>query len=186
MSAQMSRSAIFNEIILLTIESSLDIFVVGYLQSLKRDISWTYFGEAMSSILGYTCYILIGSLSIFYLYIVTQPREVRDSERFKSIFGEFYNSVKTHNIYQLSYNFLFVIRRIIFCIALFAIKSPGCQFMLIYFNNLFFSMYFFYHKPKSIPHLQYLEMFNEVMINFITLHLVPFSELGPDDPEVQF
>ena len=73
------RNAIFNEIILLTIEQSLDIFVAGYLQSLKRKVSWNYFGEAMSSVLGYICLLLIGFLFILYGFIIRTPKELRDS-----------------------------------------------------------------------------------------------------------
>lgn len=106
------------------------------------------------------------------------------SEEFKGKYGAFYESVKTRDRYTRSYSMIFVLRRVVFCFALFAVESPGCQYLMIYFNNLAYSIYFFNHKPKSIPYLQNLEMFDEVLINIITMHLIPFSDFGPN-PEVQ-
>lgn len=174
------KDARYNEIILLTIESCLDMFVSGYLQSLKVTVSWNFFGDAMSSILGYICLILICLIPILYVYILLQDREVIISEEFRGKYGAFYDSIKTSDNYKLSYNIIFVLRRVIFCIALFALESGGCQLVLIYFNNLIYSIYFFHHMPKSIPYLQHLEMFNEVLINIIILHMVPFTDFGPD------
>lgn len=129
------------------------MFVSGYLQSLKVTVSWMYFGDAMSSVLGYICLILICLILILYVYILLQDKEVIDSEEFKSKYGAFYDSVKTSDKFKLSYNMVFVLRRVIFCIALFALESGGCQFVLIYFNNLIYSIYFFHYMPKSEPYL---------------------------------
>lgn len=67
---QQLRNALYNEIILLTIESSHDMFVAGYLQSLKIYVSWTFFGDAMSSVLGIICLILICLIPILHIYVL--------------------------------------------------------------------------------------------------------------------
>ena len=66
------KNAFYNEIIILSTESSLDIFVAGYLQSLKKDVSWAFFGETFSFILGIFCLALVTSIPVVYVHIMRQ------------------------------------------------------------------------------------------------------------------
>lgn len=76
------KNAFYNEIIILSTESSLDIFVAGYLQSLKKEISWDYFGETFSFILGIICFVIVTFIPIVYAHIMRQRQEVINSPEF--------------------------------------------------------------------------------------------------------
>ena len=102
------------------------MFVAGYLQSLKHNVSWIFFGDAMSSLLGYICLILICKIPILYIYLLKQDKELLMTEEFRGKYGAFYESIKLTDRYKLSYNIIFVLRRVIFCFAIFAAQSPGC------------------------------------------------------------
>ena len=91
--------------------------------------------------------------------------------------------------WDIAFNFIFVVRRMLFCITIFAIEDPVLQLISIFFINKFAACYIAYFQPKlEVGHvtskfkniMNRLEMFNEVMIYIITLHLIVFSDMVSD------
>jgi hypothetical protein len=70
------------------------------------------------------------------------------------------------------------IRRLLFCIIAFFIDDFGAiQFQMLYLLNLFLGIYYGNFYPRSVRHINLIELFNEFQIQVFCLHLVCFTDM---------
>jgi hypothetical protein len=98
------------------------------LQSLKKKSQSKFIGEVLSEIDGiFGLSLVCGMIPAVYIYIMTRNKDKLVDVEFVKKYGSFYERIKVDTKLQLSYSFFFVVRRVLFCISIFAMNSATLQ-----------------------------------------------------------
>lgn len=110
------KSMFFSELILISIEGSMEFLISGYLNTADQNLDFSNSGEIVSIIVGYCCLILVlVVLPGFFIYLLTRSlQEIRLIKEFKIKWGELYAGCKINSKMALSNYLVFIIRRIIY------------------------------------------------------------------------
>lgn len=99
------------------------------------------------------------------------------SRRFTERVGAFYEGIKTESKVTLSYRFIFILRRLSFCLLIFGLESNCLKACFLFFQNMLYTIYICNFKPKEGRLFQNLDMINELLIQTVTVHLFPLQDL---------
>jgi hypothetical protein len=114
-------SLFYGEIILLTIEGYFEFIIAGYINSLSPNVK-TILG-VVSWLISYMCLILIITNNIMFIYALTRDEQVLLSAPFRRKFGKLYFDLREDSKLRLSAWFVFVLRRMLFCLVAFSLTS---------------------------------------------------------------
>ena len=108
------RDTIFyGEIIVISIESYIELLIAGYL-NIKYQLDSTG-GENFAVYVSYYCIIMcLVIMPLLSIYILTRPMSEIHDEEFETQFGGFWEGVKTRRKTDLLYWIIFMLRRGIF------------------------------------------------------------------------
>ena len=157
---------IANQMFVVYQEGYVEILVCCYLSFEHHDlITWSDKFSFGSSI------VLISlSLTIVPGIVVAASllnEESLRGKKAKMYLGAVYQDLKMENGYQINYNLLFLVRRIIlvfFIFMPFFQKYNVLQIIACIYLNFFCLCYLLWHLPYIIPHKNYNEIFNEITI----------------------
>lgn len=134
-------------------------------------------------VVGYGCLVqafivLPGAL----IYMIT--RDPEEIESYEDRFGVLFEGIKTKSKWDLAYYLLYIIRRLTFCLIAISFKGNTVyQFQALYILNLFMGIYIGYNASKKSPSLNRVDLFNELFIQILTIHVVLFTDFV-SDPEL--
>jgi hypothetical protein len=132
---------------LISFEAYIEILIAGYL-NFSFHLSTT-FGEQFAVYVAYYCLALgLVLFPLIMIYILYQKKETITSEAFTNRWGVLYEGFKTESKWQIGFNSIFLLRRILFLYICFFLKhSPSLQIVSINMMNLMVLIYTGYHKP---------------------------------------
>lgn len=129
----------------------------------------------------YTAYFVVILACIMFplalVYLQVQRRRDLHRRRIFSVLGELYSGFKTEERMHLIYYFLFGARRVFYIYVVFNWEdSSWAQIMVLEFMNLFMVIYIGQFNPMSRANKNKIELFNEVFVQMITIHMLVFTE----------
>ena len=143
---KLRKTLFFGQIIKLTHGGYFEVLVATYL-NLRFPIN-TLSGEtaAFRVAQGY----MVISLVLFpLLWCYTLKKSVRriNTRQFQSRFGALFENIKKQSKWTMIYYLIFIVRRCVFCLIAFFVKSPLIQIQLIMYSNLIMIIYQGQIKP---------------------------------------
>jgi hypothetical protein len=157
----------------------MEFLIAGY-YSLTNQLGTTN-GEVIGSFVSYVVlFLTCVFLPLTIIYILVQRRRDLHRHRIFNVFGEIYAGFKTDERLNLTYYLLFGVRRIIYIYVVFNWDHISwAQAMALMFMNLFMVIYIGQQKPMSRLHKNRIELFNEVCIAIITIHMICYTDWVP-------
>ena len=93
------------------------------------------------------------------------------------IWGVFWRGMKMNNKGQLSFFLMFFLRRLIFTFSVFMINDYAIvQLQLVIYINMIMMIYQGNYQPIASREENQVQLFNEVMIQLVTVHLLFFTD----------
>ena len=131
----------FKQIIQISVGGYFEILISGYLNIMEPLSSSN--GEVIANVVAWYCLIVtLLLIPLAWFNILKRPIAEINKEKFKDVWGEFYNNIKTKQKVTLIYYFIFCVRRVLFCMtALFMSRYEGIQIQILAYFNLIIIMY---------------------------------------------
>jgi len=110
----------------LTIEGYIEFLIAAILgMTVNRSYSeMATLGEKLSFISSIVCFIICFLVvPLFFKKLMTTPLEVVRSEKFEHKYGVMYEDIKVSDRFTLSFNLVFVFRRLIFVVIVFTLAN---------------------------------------------------------------
>ena len=133
----------FNEILLLLIEGYMEFLIAGYLGFDKPICGNETLGEKITVVVSYFCLIMTLLLVTWaMIYLLSEKLKIIQSVKFKKSYGSMYEGIKTDSKFRVAYYFVFVLRRMMFCVIAFGLSwNPVYQVQAVYLMNIAIAIY---------------------------------------------
>eukprot|EP00347_Sterkiella_histriomuscorum_P005898 403354854 len=141
-----------------------------------RSIDWDSKTETFSIAVALIILSLIVAYPFFTAIFLLVNYKKLEFEKFEQSYGSLYENVKIHMKMNIFFSFLFLLRRLIFCLAaVFLEEYPFLQYMIVFAQSLIMILFIVYCKPFVRRIFVYQEIFNEVCILVASYHMIMFS-----------
>ena len=151
--------------------------------------SLTRFNESFTLFLMIIC---IGVMPLVFIYLIINHINIYQKHKFNTRYGSLFEDVDLRTKWQAAFYFVYCLRRIVFILVVFTMGHiSGIQLLFINLMNLAILVYTGYNYPLKTKFANRLEMFNELFVCFITLHMYFFTDWVLDknnqtDKDVQY
>ena len=173
--------SILNQMFIIYQEGYIEILVCCYLSFEHHDlITWSDNFSHVSSI----ALISLSLTVVPGIVVAASYLNNEDSKRgklAKNYLISVYQELKMDNSYQINYNLLFLVRRIILVYFIF---SPffqvfnSLQIIACIYLNFFCLCYLMWHKPYVNKYKNYNEIFNEITIFISTEAMIMYTDIN--------
>ena len=176
----LKQKLVFSFIIQIFISAFMELLIAVYL-NLKAQL-FTRNGEILGVFFSYFCFVVIlVVLPLLYLWVITRPFHLLEKPSFRERWGTFYAESRMTSRWNLYFNFVSLVRRFQFISFVLYVKIPAFQITSIMVTNTLVMIYQINFKPLKSPKDNILECFNEYMIFTMTILLVSYTEIVPDN-----
>jgi len=101
--------------------------------------------------------------------------------KFRSKWAVLYEDLNPKHTVNLWYNIFFITRRLLYVETSFTFEQFPCQqIQILLYMNLFNNIYIQGVKPMKSLVLNKLEIYNDILVFYVTLHFFFFTDLVPD------
>ena len=119
------KELFFSSLYVLFIEGYMEFCIAGYLSFVgskyRTEMFW---GEVISLLISRFCtFIAIVFLPLSFIFVLSRPKNIIQSQEFEVTYGMLYHGLKTNSKFQVSYYFVFIIRRISFLLCAFKLHN---------------------------------------------------------------
>ena len=144
-------------------------------------------GEVAGVIIGFWCLALgLVVLPVLQVWLLFQSLADINSRDFREKWRGLFTGIKTRSHINMYYYMLYTIRRLIFVsIAFNWVHFEAPQILLLMACNLFICVYHLETYAFNSKWSNHVEMFNELTIMVVTIHLLFFTQWIPDQ-EMQY
>jgi hypothetical protein len=166
----LKKVLMFNAFILLFMEGCMEVVISAYV-NLYSNVFYTR-SDRISYYFSYLAlFISLIVMPVGLILVVNMKKKDLEDIYWKKRFGSAYEGVRIDSKWALSYNFLQVLRRLLF---LYVVFHPGFEMpsslriMAVIYISLFMNMYQFSVRPFEVNSKNNLENFNETIIFCVT------------------
>jgi hypothetical protein len=173
----------YSEILALTIGAYMEFFISGWLNIIEP-ITTTN-GETVAFCVGiYSLVMTVIVMPAVFYYILKQPLSRINQDSFIQKWEGAFDGVKTSSKAQLAFYPVFAARRVIFVLTVFWLpEHPTFQILSCLLTNLAVMIYKGQFKPLVSRFRNRLELFNELSIVLVHIHIMFFTDWVPDSEQ---
>lgn len=158
----------------------VDVSVIFYL-IFSFQMTWVTLSDRIASSIA----ILLTTVAIFYpfmiLFLICKNTSKLEDAAYKKKCGALYEEIKTSSKSALTYNVLFVLRRLIIAaMCIFLEQYVFLQIQIMIISSLLTLTYLFRVRPFEQPLQNRLEVFNELCVLVSSYHLFAYTDFVPE------
>ena len=125
------KNLFFGPIISIGLEGYLELLIAGYF-TLASNVRPIYAGDTFAQYLGYfSLLIALVYLPFSNLYVISKGKADLENEEFKQRWGSFYHNLKKESAWTMSFEIVFMVRRILFLTLAFGFRGKPVIFQIL-------------------------------------------------------
>ena len=112
-------------------------------------------------------------MPVVYTFILYRNKDVLDNEAIKNKIGSLYVGIHTKNFVHYMYTTIFLLRRLVYVLLLVSLQEAPVLFSQgLIVLNMMYLYYLVFTKPHDSQSSLVMEIFNEVLLQLISYHLL--------------
>lgn len=143
------------------------------------ELYWNTPGDWFLSLYSIFMTTLLIALPFWMVWFLHKNQSQLDEDEFRAKYGSLYSSLRLKNSGAMYYNFLFLLRRIVFALAsVFLVEYPVFQIYILFAQSLVVIAFLINYMPFDTPTLNRLELFNEGCIYIVSCLSLSFTDIA--------